>query len=163
MTINSMSFKLVRFLIATMIALVGAVSAAAMTAAPAQALCAAQPMEGNWRNINSGTKAITRVNVGFTCGDVRSCDTDGNCTGGQSFFTVRTFGKCSPTDCDWGARRAATMSDGWQRATYSHSWATKYVWIKTYVFGSTTYLRVYTWTDFTDGRSDYSTDEWMRS
>lgn len=163
MPITSTPHKLVRFLIAMAIAMAGAVSSTIVTASPAQALCSTPAMQGNWYNTNPSTRALTKVNVTFVCDDVRLCDTNGNCTGGQSYFTLRPFGKCSPTDCDWGTKRATSMADGWQRATYSYSWSTKYVWVKTYVFGTTTYLRVYTWTDFTaaDGRTDYSTDEWM--
>ena len=163
MTTTSNLNRLVRLLIAMVIAIAGAASATVVTAAPTHALCATQPMTGNWHNINSATRSLTKVNVTFVCGDVRLCDTNGNCTGGETYFNLRPFGKCSPTDCDWGTRRATAMGDGWQRATYSHSWATKYVWVKTYVYSGVTYLRVYTWTDFTaaDGRTDYSTDEWM--
>lgn len=155
--------RLVRLIVAAVIALSGALGATVVTAAPAHALCSTPAMAGNWHNINSGTRSLTRVNVTFVCDDVRLCDTSGHCTGGESYFTLRPFGKCSPTDCDWGTKKAATMSDGWQRATYGYSWATKYVWVKTYVYSGVTYLRVYTWTDFTaaDGRTDYSTDEWM--
>ncbi|HEX8510395.1 MAG TPA: hypothetical protein VF635_12985 [Propionibacteriaceae bacterium] len=120
-------------------------------------------MTGNWHNINSSTRALTRVVVNFQCGDQRLCDENGNCTGGESYFTVRPFGACTPTACDWGTRRAQPMKDGWQRATYTHSWSTKHVWVKTYTYSGKLYLRVYTWTDFTaaDGRTDYKTDEWM--
>jgi hypothetical protein len=133
------------------------------TATPAQAVCVTQPLQGDWRNIDPNTRSMTRVVVGFHCGDQVLCDTDGNCSGGQSYFTLRPFGKCTPTDCDWGVRRAESMGDGWQRAVYSHAWATKYVWVKTYQYYGRTYLRVYVSTDFTsaDGRTDYTTDEWM--
>jgi hypothetical protein len=55
------------------------------------------------------------------------------------------------------------MADGWILATYAKSWATKYVWLKTYSFGGVVHLRVYVRTDFTDadGRTDYTTDEWF--
>lgn len=163
MTRTANPHRLLRLLMTAVIALTGALGASVATAPKASALCATQAMAGNWHNINPATRSLTKVDVGFVCGDVRLCDTNGNCTGGESYFTVRPFGKCSPTDCDWGTKRAATMSDGWQRAVYSYSWATKYVWVKTYVYSGITYLRVYTWTDFTaaDGRTDYSTDEWM--
>jgi hypothetical protein len=133
------------------------------TATPAHASCVTQAMQGDWRNIDPNTRSMTRVVVGFHCGDQVLCDTDGTCTGGESYFTLRPYGKCHPTDCDWGTRRAQTMHDGWQRAIYSHTWATKYVWVKTYQFHSRTYLRVWVQTDFTaaDGRTDYTTDEWM--
>jgi len=133
------------------------------SAPPAHALCAAPAMEGDWHNIDVNTRSMTRVVVGFNCGDQVLCDTDGHCTGGESYFTLRPFGKCSPTDCDWGTRPAQAMSDGWQKAVYSYSWATKSVWVKTYQYYGQTYLRVWVYTDFTaaDGRTDYTTDVWM--
>jgi hypothetical protein len=133
------------------------------TATPAQALCVEHPMQGNWQNIDASTRSITRVSVGFHCGDQILCDPNGNCSGGESYVTLRPYGKCHPTDCDWGVRRADSMGDGWERATYTHSWATKYVWVKTYQYNGLTYLRVYVHTDFTaaDGRTDYVSDEWM--
>lgn len=155
--------RLIRLLAAFVLAVAGLVGVGAATASPAHALCATQALQGNWSNINPNTRSLTKVNVGFVCGDVRLCDTNGNCTGGESYFTLRGFGKCSPSDCDWGTRRATDMGGGWQRAVYSYSWSTKYLWVKTYVFSGVTYLRVYTITDFTaaDGRTDYTTDEWM--
>ncbi|GAA3616227.1 hypothetical protein [Microlunatus ginsengisoli] len=129
----------------------------------ALASCSTPSMAGAWQNIDPNTRSLTRVSVGFECGDQVLCDTDGHCTGGDSYFTLHPYGKCHPSDCDWGARRAQDMGSGWQRATFSYSWATKYVWVKTYTYGGRLYLRVYTWTDYTaaDGRTDYSTDEWM--
>jgi hypothetical protein len=149
-------------LLVLVLSLFGVTALSISAAAPAQALCAAQPLTGDWHNTNPDTRAVRRVVVGFNCGDVVLCDTSGHCTGGQSYFTLRGYGSCTPTACDWGTRTAQAMGDGWQRATYSYSWATKYLWVKTYVYSGVTYLRVYTWTDFTpaDGRTDYSTDEW---
>jgi hypothetical protein len=120
-------------------------------------------MQGDWHNINPNTSSMTRVVVGFTCGDQVLCDENGNCTYPDTYFTLHPYGKCSPTDCDWGVQRAVDKGNGWQEATYSYSWATKYVWVKTYQYYGLTYLRVWVHTDFTaaDGRTDYTTDEWM--
>lgn len=162
-TVSLVSGKLTRLLLSLMITVAAAVGVTTVAAAPAQALCVTQPMTGTWKNINAATNSITRVNVGFGCGDVVLCDTNGHCTGGQSYFTLRPFGKCHPTDCDWGTRTATAMADGWQKATWNYSWATKSVWVKTYTYYGRQYLRVWSYTDFTpaDGRTDYSTDEWM--
>lgn len=129
----------------------------------AHALCASPAIVGSWRNIDANTNSVTRVDVGLHCGDVILCDTNGNCSGGETYFTTRPFGKCHPTDCDWSVRRADSMGDGWYRSVYTQTWATKYVWIKTYSFYGSTYLRVYVVTDFTaaDGRTDYTSDVWM--
>lgn len=160
---RSLQRQLARLLAALFVAAATVVGVGLVTAAPAQALCASQPMTGSWHNIDASTRSITRTVVGFNCGDVVLCDSNGNCSGGQSYFTVHAYGKCPPTDCDWGVRRAYPMSDGWQRATYTSSYATRYFWVKTYAYYGRTYLRVYVNTDFTaaDGRTDYVSDEWM--
>jgi hypothetical protein len=76
---------------------------------------------------------------------------------------VYAWGKCHPTDCYWGARTATYQSGGWIRAIYNFGFKTSYVWLKTYQYYGLTYLRVYVFNDFTaaDGRTDYTTDEWM--
>jgi hypothetical protein len=126
------------------------------------ALCSA-PLVGDWRNINAGTNAMTRALVSFTCGDVILCDTKGNCTGGDSYYSTQMFGKCSPTDCAWGRVRAYPQYDGWIRSIYYFGFKTSHVWLKTYNYYGLTYLRVWVYNDFTasDGRTDYTTDEWF--
>jgi hypothetical protein len=125
-------------------------------------LCSA-PLVGDWRNIDANTRAMTRALVDFTCSDVILCDQNGHCTGGDSYYSVQMFGKCHPTDCDWGRARAYPQSDGWIRATYAFGFKTSYVWLKTYSYYGRTYLRVYVNNDFSpsDGRADYTTDEWF--
>jgi hypothetical protein len=148
------------------IALAGALSLiGAAGSTPAHALCITPPVtdqHGSWRNVDAGTRSVTRVRVNNLCSDLRLCDTNGVCTSNGGYF-VRVFGKCHPTDCDWGEVKATPMSDGWIRATYARSWATKHVWLKTYGSGPLVRLRVYVQTDFTaaDGRTDYITDEWF--
>jgi len=163
MSTRSAFRQLCRLLALLTMVTLATVGVTAATTTSASALCAAQPMTGDWRNIDSSTRSVTRVIVGFSCGDQILCDENGNCSGGESYFTVRPFGKCSPSDCDWGTRRAYPQTDGWQRATYTTSWATKSVWIKTYTYYGRLYLRVWVYTDFTtaDGRTDYTTDEWF--
>jgi hypothetical protein len=148
----------VHLLVAVLLVAAGGLAITGATAlvapAPAHALCSNQ-LEGTWRNIDPNTRAMTRVDLRmYTCGDT---------PGTQTTYRLRAFGKCHPTDCDWGERITTYMGDNWQRAVYQHSWATKYVWVKPYVFSGRTYLRVWVYTDFTpaDGRADYTTDEWM--
>lgn len=152
-----------RLLLILALALGSAVGIGVATAQPALASCSANPAIGNWHNTNANTRAMTRVTVGFVCGDVILCDPSGHCTGGDSYFTVHPYGACSPTDCDWGAKRATPQVDGWLEATFNFGFKTSYVWVKTYVYSTITYLRVYVYNDFTpaDGRTDYTTDEWM--
>ena len=73
------------------------------------------------------------------------------------------FGKCSPSDCNWGTARAYPQYDGWIKSTYNFGFKTSSVWLKTYSYYGLTYLRVWVYNDFTpsDGRTDYTTDEWF--
>ena len=124
-------------------------------------LCSA-PLVGDWRNI-ANTNAMTRALVSFTCSDVILCDTNGHCTGGDSYYSTQMFGKCWPTDCNWGTVRAYPQYDGWIKSTYNFGFKTSSVWLKTYSYYGLTYLRVWVYNDFTpaDGRTDYTTDEWF--
>ena len=126
-------------------------------------LCTTPTMSGDWRNIDPNTSSITRNVIDFRCSDVVLCDLSGNCTGGDSGYYMHPFGKCHPTDCDWGRLRADDMGGGWIRSIYNYSWASKQVWAKTYSYWGLTYLRVWAHTDFTpaDGRTDYTTDQWF--
>jgi hypothetical protein len=135
----------------------------AVASSPAFALCSASQLQGNWHNIDPNTSAMSRMDVTFTCNDQRICDENGRCTGPDIYHSTRPWGKCHPTDCDWGWQRATNQSDGWIMSTYNFGFKTSYVWLRNYQFNWLTYLRVYVFNDFTpaDGRADYSTDEWM--
>lgn len=143
-------------LIATILTALGLVVVGiTLTATPAQATCiGTSPATGSWHNTDPNTNSITRVVVDWGCPDQGAYHPAGS---------IRVFGKCHPTDCDWGTRRTYAETGGWERARYDHSWATKHVWIKPYSFYGRTYLRVWVYTDFTpaDGRKDYVTDVWM--
>jgi hypothetical protein len=133
-----------------------------LTASPAHALCSGtNPANGSWHNIDPNTNSITRVDVQWGCADQVLCPVGGACY--SPVGSIRVFGRCHPTDCDWGTRTTYAENDGWARARYDNSWATKHVWIKTYSYYGQTYLRVWVNTDFTpaDGRQDYITDVWM--
>jgi hypothetical protein len=145
------------------VAVLASLAVQGVVAPPAQALCATQALQGDWHNTNPNTNAMTRAVVSFNCSDVRLCDINGVCTGGTSTFSTRVFGRCSPSDCDWGTRTATDMGGGWIRSIYSFGFKTSYVWLKTYDYYGLTYLRVWVHNDFTsaDGRTDYTTDEWF--
>lgn len=49
---------------------------------------------GNWRNQDTGTSSITRVTV----------------TPSGPNLSVRVWGQCAPTDCDWGTQQAVAYS-----------------------------------------------------
>jgi hypothetical protein len=154
--------RLLHPLLAVTMVLSGTAALTAATASPAAALCTASPLQGDWRNTNSNTNAITRVVV-ETCQPVTRCSGD-ICTTQHDAGTFMTpYGKCHPTDCNWGRKQVQYMADGWIRAIYDFGFKTSHVWAKTYDYWGTTYLRVWVNNDFAwwDGRSDYTTDEWF--
>ena len=70
------------------------------------ALCTTPFEQGSWKNSDSATRGITRIEVSFTCNDQVLCGIDSNgnvtCTRPGAPFRVHLWGKCSPSDCDWG-------------------------------------------------------------
>ena len=169
MSHSTMRFRNARHV--TAVSLIAAIMAAlaivfvgtTVSAAPAQALCVGpDTISGTWRNTDPNTRSVTRVDVNWGCADQVLCPVGGSCvTPGGS---VRVYGKCHPTDCDWGTRTIYVEKDGWRKATYHHSWATKHVWLRPYTFSGREYLRVWVYTNFTqaDGRTDYASDQWMQ-
>ena len=121
------------------------------------------PLVGTWRNIDPATRSMTRADVDFDCQDVIICDTNGNCSGGDSAYYMSVFGKCHPTDCAWGRKRADDMGGGWIRSIYDFGYTANHVWLKSYSYWGLTYLRVWVHHDFAwwDGRADFTTDEWF--
>ncbi|HVL23260.1 MAG TPA: hypothetical protein VM450_04200 [Thermomicrobiales bacterium] len=152
------------FLMALAVAAGGGLALLTTPVPTASALCATPAIEGDWHNVNTNTRSITRAVIRMVdCGDVIRCDEDGNCTGGETTFSGHLFGKCRPTDCDWGTVYGPQRSDGWIRVTYDFGYKTSYVWMKTYTYPGLTYLRVYVDNRFApgDGRTNYTTDEWF--
>ncbi|WP_424363194.1 hypothetical protein [Methylocystis parvus] len=120
------------------------------------ALCATSPMSGDWVSVNGATRGLTRAEV-----DVGCCDQVQNgrpvCSPPDS---VRLFGKCHPTDCDWGVRTGAFQTADGLRLTYRQSFATRTVRINSLANGN---LRVRVFTDFADPRrADFNMTEIMR-
>ena len=129
------------------------------TAAPVEALCASQPEAGNWFNVDSNTRSLTRVNLRFVCQD--QVLNGQPYPPGPSWYT-RVFGKCPPTDCDWQEVGAQRLNSGHVYAYYDQGFAKRHVWAKMsdYRPGQ---LWVYTYTDFTDpNRPDYEVHNWFR-
>lgn len=153
--------RVLRPLLALMVALAGFTGVAIGSASPAAALCSSSGPQGDWRNINPNTTAMTRVVV-ETCQWVTTCS-GGICSGNYGGTFLTPYGKCHPTDCNWGRVRAEHLSDGWMRTIHNFGFKSSQVWAKTYEYYGRTYLRVWVYNDFapTDGRSDYTTDEWF--
>ena len=125
-------------------------------AAPALALCVTSPMTGDWVTTNPATRGLTRAEVEVGC-----CDQVLNgrlvCSPPDS---VRLFGRCHPTDCDWSVRTGAFQTASGLRLTYNQGFATRTVRINALPSGN---LRVRVFTNFADpGRRDYNMTEIMR-
>lgn len=112
---------------------------------------------GRWNNIDPNTRSITKADLNFACGDVIL-----NGVVPYTGYQIRLFGSCYPTDCDWGWANITPYGDGWYRTTINHGFATRYVWVKKYVYWGLDYLRIYIWTDFaSSSRQDYASDGWF--
>lgn len=130
-----------------------------MLANNAYALCVMPSEPGDWKNIDPNTRGITTASVRFQCQD--------QILNGELYppgypFYIKLWGSCTPTDCYWGEMGATYEHDGWKKAFKDHGFAKRYIWFKTYIYGTTTYLRVWIWTDFVSTtRTDYASDNWM--
>jgi hypothetical protein len=123
------------------------------------AQCLAQPEDGSWTNTDPATRSLTRAVLRFTCQD--------QVLNGQLYppgppWHIHLWGKCHPTDCDWGETGATRLSTGHIYGTYDQGFAKRYVYARMSQYRPGQ-LWVYTWTDFTDpNRQDYGVHNWFR-
>lgn len=131
-------------------------------------LCSVPYEAGSWLNAVPSTRSITRVEFRMECRDTPITRCSGGVCSTQNAVTphyfIRLFGKCSPTDCNWGEVEGVALTgslQGWYYFVYNQGFAKRYVYARTYS-GSPNQLRVYIYNDFTDpARPDYTTDEWF--
>ncbi|MDM0053814.1 hypothetical protein [Variovorax sp. J22R115] len=125
------------------------------------AQCAVQQEEGNWVNSDPNTPSLTRAVLRFTCQD--------QVLNGQPYppgppWHMHLWGKCHPTDCDWGEVGAENVTIGsrtYVRATFNQGFATRHVYADMSLF-RTGQLWIWMWTDFSDpGRPDYESQNWF--
>lgn len=121
----------------------------------ASASCLAQEMDGTWVNDDPNTRSITKVEINFPCNDV--------VLNGRRIIlpdTIRVYGSCHPTDCNWGT--ANLHSKFWDeresqytyaRADYDFSFKASKLYIFLTDDGK---LVVSDQNRFKDGRDDYS-------
>ncbi len=124
----------------------------------AHALCIQPLEEGNWRNADQNTASLTNIQLRFICQD--------QVLNGQPYppgppWYIHVFGKCHPTDCDWGEVGAQQLSTGQIYGVYYQGFARRYVYAKMSQYRPGQ-LWVYTWTDFADpNRPDYGVHNWF--
>lgn len=124
----------------------------------ASASCIVPPEDGRWQNVDPNTRSLTRVDLRFVCQDV--------ILNGQPHppgppWYMHLWGKCHPSDCNWGEVGATRLPSGHVYATYDQGFAKRYVYARmSVVFPGR--LWVWTWTDFTDpSRPDYSSSNYF--
>jgi hypothetical protein len=144
----------------------GMVKASAVLPAPtgvsANKLCSAPPPEaGNWVNADPNASGIARI-------ELRNCQSVVVCNGNVCSITydagwaTHVFGKCSPTNCDWGwSPGAFPTSSGQVYGFFDQGYAKRSVYAKMSAYRPGQ-LWVHWRTDFTDpSRADYDVDEWF--
>lgn len=123
----------------------------------ARAQCILPPEQGNWHNADPNTNSLTRIQLRFVCQD--------QILNGEPYppgppWYVHLWGKCHPSDCDWGEVGARRLDSGHIFAFYDQGFAKRYVWAKMSMYHPGQ-LWVYTWTDFVDpSRADYGVHNW---
>ena len=122
------------------------------------ALCVVQQEDGKWKNADPYTNSLTGIQLRFICQD--------QILNGQLYppgppWYARIFGKCYPTDCNWGEVGAQKLSTGHVYAFYDQGFAKRYVYARMSAYRPGQ-LWVYVWTDFADpARADYGVHNWF--
>jgi hypothetical protein len=130
----------------------------ALSPGVARAQCVVQKEAGNWRNADAATQSLTRIQLRFTCQD--------QILNGEPYppgppWHIHVFGKCHPTDCDWGEVGAERLGSGHIFGRYDQGYARRYVYARMSQYRPGQ-LWVYTWTNFTDpNRPDYGSHNWF--
>jgi hypothetical protein len=131
-------------------------------ATTATAQCVQPPEEGSWRNADANTRSITRIQLRFICQD-QVLNGVPCCPPGPPWY-IHIYGKCHPTDCDWGevaAREVTVGTSNYVFSVYYQSFATRYVYAKMSAYRPGQ-LWVWTYTDFADpNRPDYVSNNWF--
>jgi hypothetical protein len=122
-------------------------------------LCILPQEEGSWQNTDPNTRSLTRTQLRFVCQD--------QVLNGELYppgppWYAHVYGKCHPTDCDWGEVGAQQLSTGQVYAFYNQGFARRYVYAKMSQYRPGQ-LWVWTWTNFTDpNRPDYGVHNWFQ-
>jgi len=83
-------------------------------------VCAQDPLRGEWVNVDPNTRGVTRLLL------TPRCEDRGERAG---TWTLRMFGSCTPTDCDWGDT-TARLRGGTFTAAYDQGFVVRDVTIE---------------------------------
>lgn len=148
------SFAGLRGIVSVSAAIIAVVCA--LTSTPVAAQCAVQPEEGSWVNVSSNTRSITRIQLRFTCQDQV---VNGQPNPPGPAWHVHVFGKCHPSDCDWGEIGAQRLNNGQIFAVYNQGFAKRFLTAQMSP-QQPSRLQVIVRTDFVDpNRRDYNTND----
>jgi hypothetical protein len=128
----------------------------------AEALCSGHSPEfGTWVNADPSSGGIARIQTA-DCQSVTTCSGNICSTTFDAGWSMRVWGKCSPTNCDWGwSAGAFPTSSGQVFGFYDQGFAKRYVYAKMSAYRPGQ-LWVHWRTDFVDpARADYERDEWF--
>lgn len=117
----------------------------------ANALCAAQPWDGQWVHL-WGSSSLAELNIEQSCYDQILCGGNGCHSVGSDGY-MHAFGHCSPTNCDWGRAHEKDEIGDWVLGIWDFGFKMSWVWAKM----SSAYpdkLYVKTFNDYNDGRQD---------
>lgn len=120
--------------------------------------CLTQKEDGKWRNADPNTRSLTRIELEFTCQD--------QILNGEPYppgppWHMHVWGKCHPTDCDWGRIGAERLSNNKIYGRYNQGYAKRYVYARMSQYRPGQ-LWVYAWTDFSSSsRQDYGSHNWF--
>jgi hypothetical protein len=127
-----------------------------------KAICSGHQIEhGDWINADPNARGIARIEL-RDCQAVTTCNGNICSTTFDAGWRTHVFGKCSPTNCDWGwSAGTFRLSSGHIYGFYDQGFAKRHVYamMSQYRPGQ---LWVYWRTDFTDpNRADYDMHEWF--
>jgi hypothetical protein len=162
MTTTAVRHAMGRRLLLLVLLAVASTAFLAVRADQAQALCSGHGAEyGNWVNADPNARGIARIEL-RDCQPVTVCDGDTCQIQYDVGWVMHTYGKCSPSNCDWGwTSGQRRLSSGQIPGTYDQGFAKRYVYAKMSQYRPGQ-LWVHWRTDFVDpGRADYELQEWF--
>ncbi|WP_071673291.1 hypothetical protein [Nioella nitratireducens] len=142
---------------------VAALLGAAATVDRAEATCVAPGIaSGRYENVDPNTRSITTANLQFVCGSRHIDNGDGTYTlihDADPHWTLRLWGACHPSDCDWGTTRGQTDRVGRVLATYDQGFARRSVAV---VPSRGNLVQLVVTSHYTDGRATRTWSEYLR-